>query len=211
MSLLSIRNQVKVEIGGREDIDTVIDDQINFAVQEFGTMYPFLELNETATTPSVSGQFEYPLPTDLFSLWTVKEETKLNSRLVHKDIKSFDDIDETKTGTPHNWSQWKNSLIIFNSVPDDNGGSNYSIRIRYWKLADTMSNNTDALELPARMERGIRLKATAYTMGILNMEEKQQVKEQELQRWLSTMQVPESVTRTEANRAGADFSRRRTG
>jgi hypothetical protein len=62
MSLQTIRNQVITEIGGRADVDNLIDDQINYAVQEIGTMYPFLELYQTATTTTASGQYEYLLP-----------------------------------------------------------------------------------------------------------------------------------------------------
>jgi hypothetical protein len=207
MSLATIRTQIQTEIGGRTDVDTVIDDQVNFAVEEIAAMYPWLEFNQSATTPTADGQFEYLLPTDLFVLWSVKEETSLNRRLEQKEIFSFDDFDETKTGTPGNWSQWGNSLIIFNAVPDDNDGSNYSLRIRYWKIPTDLSADGDEHLLASRLERGVRLKATAFTMNILNMEEKAQVREKEFSRWVQSLGLPKQESKKQDKSSHANMSR----
>lgn len=207
MSLLTIRNQIITEIGGRTDVNTVIDDQINFAAEEIGTMYPFFELNQTATTTTASGQFEYLLPADLFVLWTVRDATKLKRKLVYKDIQAFDEIDTTLTGQPYNWTQWNKSLLLFNQVPDTNAGSHYSIRIRYWRYVPDLSADGDTHILPARVERGIRLKATAYTLRILNMEEKAGEREQEFDRWVSRMEMPAAGTEKETKSAVAYMRR----
>lgn len=207
MALQDMRNQIITEIGSRTDMNTIIDNQINFAVQEIGTNYPFLELNETATTTTVSGQFEYALPTDCFTLWSVKEETKLNRLLTFKDYKEFDMQDESKTGQPTAWTLWKKSVLVFNQVPDDNDSSNYSIRLRYWRLSSTLSNNTDVIDLPARMERGIRLKATGFVFGILQQPEKQTTAEQAYAAWLQNIALPVAGTKQESKRARANLGR----
>jgi hypothetical protein len=139
----------------------------------------------------------------------VKEETTYNRLLIQKDYQEFEDTDETQTGTPSSWCLYKNSVLLFNSVPDDNNGSDYSIRIRYWKLSTTMVNDEDLHDLPARMERGIRLKATAFTMGILNMEEKQMIKEKEFDRWLQRIDLPTAGSKRRNKRAQVDMARRR--
>lgn len=190
MALIDIREQIRLETGGRTDIDAIIDDQVNFALQEFATMFEFDELWGNATTTTTSGVSHYLLPSDLYVLWLVKEETRLNRELEQKDIRLFDSVDETKTGLPHFFSQYNRQLILFNMVPDDNAGSNYSIRIRYWKRHPQLAQDNDAMVLPYEWERGVRLKATAYTFTILDMDEKAAGKQQELDRWMSRIRLP---------------------
>lgn len=205
MSLLTIRTQIETELGGRSDQTTMLNAQINFAIEELATMFPFLELAQSATTTTADTQFEYLLPTDLYALWSVKEETLRNGLLEQKDIKNFDMIDETVTGSPSNWAQWGNSLILFNSVPDTNGGSQYLIRIRYWRMVSDLTAEGDNHLLPDSWERGIRLKATAFAMRILNMEEKADSRQQEFDRWLSRIKIPQSIAKQESKNARADM------
>ena len=211
MSLKAIRDQIIVEIGGRTDFNSVIDDQINFALQELATMYDFQELEASATTPTASGQSAYLLPSDLYVLWSVKEETALNKPLERKDIQlGFDNVDETKTGTPHFYGVYNRQLIIFNMVPDDNGGSNYSIRIRYWKRHPKLLVDADEMLLPFEWERGLRLKATAMVFGILDQEEKQAAKQAEFDRWVQRISLPRVESGKKNKLMRANFGRTQT-
>lgn len=201
MSLGTIRDELRLETGGRLDIDDLIDTKVNEALQEFATMYEFEQLMATATTPTVDGQSHYLLPSDLYVLWLVKEETRLNRELEQKDIRLFDHIDETKTGVPNFFSQYNNQLILWNQVPDDNDGDNYSIRIRYWRRQAELSDDNDDHLLPAEWERGVKLKAGAYLFNSLDMDEKAAAKQQELDRWMGRIKLPGGARRERNKRA----------
>lgn len=206
MTLLTIRTDIITAIGGRSDISSLIDDQINYAVQELATMYEFIELEATATTTTTASQSAYLLPANLYVLWSVKEETRRNKPLELKDIRlGFDNVDETKTGVPSFYAQYNKSLILFGMVPDNNAGSNYSIRIRYWKKHATMVNDSDALTLPLEWERGVRLKAQAFVFGMLDMEEKQKMKQDEFDRWLSRIKLPAGASKEKAKASRMNF------
>ena len=207
MTLLTIRTEIITSVGGRTDIDDLIDDQINYAVQELASMFEFEELEANATTTTVNAQSSYVLPTDLYVLWSDKEETRRNKPLERKDIRlGFDNVDETKTGTPHFYSQYNRALILFGMVPDDNDSSNYLIRIRYWQKPSVMSNDGDELILPQEWERGVRLKAASFTFGLLDMEEKQQMKQAEFDRWLGRIKLPKSAAKEKSKAARMNFS-----
>jgi hypothetical protein len=205
MALSDIRTQVRIEIGGRQDMDSVIDDQINYALQEFCTMYEFEELQGNATTTTTSGQHTYLLPSDLYVLWYVKEETQNNRQLERKDYNSFHQRDETELGTPSSYAVYAKQLLLFDQVPDDNGGSNYSIRILYWKNHAKLVVDGDAPVTPLEWERGIRMKATAFMFNILDMDEKAAAKQQELDRWLSRIKIPKAAGIEKAKTARLNF------
>ena len=206
MTLLTIRTEIITAIGGRVDVNDLIDDQINFAVEELATMYEFEELETTSTTTTTSGQFEYNLPSDLYVLWNVKEETRRNKPLERKDIRlGFDNVDETKLGVPHFYTTFGKSLILFGMVPDDNDSSNYLIRIRYWKKHARLSADADALVLPNEWERGVRLKAGAFVFGMLDMDDKQAKKQQEFDRWLGRIKLPRGANAEKSKGSRMNF------
>jgi hypothetical protein len=188
MSLLTIRNQIITEIGGRDDLDDVIDDQVNYALQEISTMYNFEELETSSTMSCVDGEASYLMPSDLYVLWTVKDETD-NNPLERKEYTTFDKMDETTTGTPKWYATFNKSLILFNKVPDD---STRTIRIRYWARHGTLADDADTITLPLEWERGVRLKSSCFVFGILDMDEKQAAKQAEFDRWLSRIQLPQA-------------------
>ena len=206
MTLLTIRTEIITAIGGRTDVSGLIDDQINFAVQELSSMFEFEELEANATTTTADAQSSYLLPSDLYVLWSVKEETKRNKPLLRKDVRlGFDNVDETKTGVPHLYSQYNRALLIFGQVPDTNAGSNYLLRIRYWQKPAVMANDSDNLILPQEWERGVRLKSAAFVFGLLDMNEKEGAKQQEFDRWLSRIKLPKGAAKEKAKAAGANF------
>jgi len=206
MTLATIRTETITAIGGRTDVNSLINDQINFAVSELATMYAFEELEGNVTTTTTAAQSAYVLPADLYVLWSVKEETRSNRSLDRKDIQlGFDSIDETKTGAPNFYSIYNKQLILYGQVPDNNSGSNYLIRLRYWKRHATLASDNDALVLPVEWERGVRLKAQAFVFGLLDMEEKQAAKQAEFDRWVTRIKLPKGAGKEKAKRAGMNF------
>jgi hypothetical protein len=206
MTLSTIRNQIIASIGGRTDVNDLIDDQINFALDELTTMFEFEELEGNATTTTSDGQSEYSLPSDLYVLWSVKEETKRNKPLEYKQIRlGYDNIDETKTGVPTMYSVYAKTLTVYGMVPDDNAGSDYTLRIRYWKIQARLSNDADNHVLPQHWERGVRLKATAFVMDELDMIEKAAAKHAEFDRWLGRIKLPKGAEKEKAKNSRMNF------
>jgi len=205
MSYSTIRTQIQTELGGRTDHNTLINDQINFAYEEVTTTFEIKELQTTAYTTTASGQFKYLLPSDCFALYTVKDETN-NTPLEEADMKSFDDLDETETGTPKKYAQFNTALYLFDSVPDDNSGSNYTIKIRYWKRVPRLSADNDNLLTPNEWEHGIRLLASAYTHFALNNLERAQFRMEDYKRWLVRFTQPKAVEKMKAHKGRIQFS-----
>lgn len=205
MALSDIIEQIRTEIGGRTDLDSVIADQINFAIQETCTFHEFKELQISATAPTNEGQTEYLLPSDLYILHSVKEETVLNRRLIYKDYHSYDETDETITGVPRFYTERNNVLFIFGPAPDDNNGSNYLLKISYWKRHPNLVLSSDALLTPVEWERIIRLRATAYMFTVLDQDEKAAAKHAEADRTLGRIRLPIPTQKERAFSAGLNF------
>lgn len=186
MALSDIRTQIQKELGDRTDINSVIDDQINYAVYEIADTLKIEELRkEDAITP-VDGTYEYTLPTDLYSIEQVYILPDQHV-IEQKDIKRRDKVAVTTTGKlPRWWSRVNRTISIYNPTPD---GDTPTMTIRYMKLPTALSDDTDSHELSADMERGVRLLATSYVFGILNQEERAAAKMSEYGRWLYRKQT----------------------
>ena len=189
MTLATARTQMQIALGNRTDVNDLIDDQYNFAIQEVATMYEFPELKATETIAMADGDFDYSLAADFYAPIGVFDET--NDRELNILNKwDFEQTDETDTGPiPHNCAFYANVLYIWSKVPD---GTTTSIRVDYWKRISELTQDGDVHGLPYEWERGIRLKQAAFVFDLLGMEEKSGAKTQEFDRWLSRIKSPKS-------------------
>ena len=209
MTLLTIRTQIITEIGGRTDLDSVIDDQVNYALQELTTMFEFEQLQGDSTTTTTADQAEYLLPTDLYVLWSVREESVKKGLLELKDWQTYRNVDTGTSGKPNWYTQYNRKLILFNSVPDDNATDNYTIRILYWQTHAALSADADNVTTPAEWERGLRLKATSFMFTILDMDEKAAAKSAEFDRWVGRITIPRANAEAKQDTTRANFGYRR--
>lgn len=208
MTLATIRTQIQTEIGGRTDQNTLIDDSINFAYEEIATTLEIKELQKTAYTTTVDEQYQYLLPSDCYAVFWVKNETD-NDLLEEATMRQFDELDETDTGTPTKWARWgENSLFIFDSVPNDNDGDNYVIKIRYWIRVTRLSVDGDDHLLPNEFEHGVRLLAAANVHLSLNDLERSALRNQDYQRWLIRFETPRSIENKNAHKSRLHFPTR---
>ena len=208
MTLLTIRTQIITEIGGRTDLDSVIDDQINYALQELTTMFEFEQLQGDSTTTTTKDQAEYLLPTDLYVLWSVREETKRKGLLEKKPWKTYRNVDTSTSGSPNWYTQYNRKLVLFNAVPDDNATDNYKVRILYWQTHPALANDADAVTTPAEWERGLRLKATSFMFTILDMDAKADAKNAEFDRWVQRITIPKANAAANQDTTRANFGYR---
>jgi len=171
-------------------VNAVIDDQINFAIQELATMYEFPILQKSATTPTVVNTPDYLLPSDYYGIEGLYDETN-DREIIQAPKWSFELIDESVTGEngPRTYALWNEKFYIWNQIPSV---ATISIRMDYWATHGTLSADGDATVLKKNWHRGVRLKASAFTFRILDMDEKADAREGEFDRWLSRIQTSKS-------------------
>jgi hypothetical protein len=205
-TLLAARTQVKTEIGERSDVDDLIDDQYNYAIQELCTMYEHPVLQKSATMTTTANEYFYLLPSDYHGIKGVYDETN-DREIIQAPKWSFESVNEsTETGEngPRTYAIYNRRLFLWNQIPSV---STISIRIDYWARHGELSADGDATLLPLLWHRGARLKATAFTMRILNMDDKAAAREQEFDRWLGRIVTSRSKEDTSARDSRIIWSR----
>lgn len=202
MSLSTARTQIQIELGNRTDVNNLIDDQYNYAVQEISTMYEFPVLQMSATCPLREDEYTYLLPGLFYSVIGVYDDTN-DIEVDHLNKWDFEQTDETNTGPagPRNFALYNNLLYLWNKVPDSTAASDVTMRLDYWAKSGEMTTDAGTHLLPYEWERGIRLKATAFVFRILDMDEKASMREQEFDRWVSRIKTPKSQERKRARNA----------
>lgn len=200
-ALSSVRSQLQTELGGRTDINSVLDDQYNFALQELCTMWQLKELEKSATFSTSDGVYQYALPGDFHGIIGVYDET--NDREVHQRPKhQFEMTDETDTdsgsGGPLHYTIYNQTIIVWGPVP---GSTAVTLRIDYWAEHPKLSDDADASLIPFSWERGARLKASAYVHRILKMDEYAVERENAFQTWLAVMEQPKTKEKKSARRS----------
>jgi len=203
MTLKEGRDQVIIELGNRTDVDDTIDDQYNYAVQEVCSMYEHPEYQNSATTALRLNAYKYLLPADFYAIIGVYEEVK-NYELRRSHKWTFEQLDETNTGPngPHTFAIFNKALYVFNKIPDaDAETAGLTLRIDYWASQSELTDGANSHLLPIWWERGIRLKASAFTHRILDMDDKAQDRQGEFDRWASRITTSKSQEKINARDA----------
>ena len=180
-TLASARAHMKIAVGNRTDIDTVLNDHYNDAVQELCTMYSVKELEKSATTPTVADEWVYLLPADYYGVIGVYDET--HDREIIQDPKwTFETRSESETGEsgPRNYAIYNRRLYLFNPIPSVD---TITIRIDYSARHAELVLDADAIDLPLDWERGLRLKALAFTFDTLDILDRAAAKHAEFDQW----------------------------
>lgn len=202
MSLTTARTQMQIELGNRTDVNDLIDDQYNYAIQEISTMYEFPVLQLSATCPLVDGEYTYLLPSAFYSIIGVYDETS-NIELDHQNKWDFEQTDETDTGPagPRIYAIYNDLLYLWAKVPDSDAESDVTMRLDYWSKSSEITTDAGTHLLPYEWERGIRLKQASFVFRILDMDAKADSREQEFDRWVSRIKTPKSQERKRARNA----------
>lgn len=201
MTLATVQTEVRVAIGGRSDLDSIIIDKVNETLHDVTTKLKIDQMLVAATAPTVDKKFEYLLPLDCYSPLYVIDETD-DILLDEDETFSFDSVDPSSTGPPRSWARYNNLLILFNRVPD---ATIHTIKMRYWKRHPTLVNPTDNHLLPAEWEEIIKVVTTSKMFGVLDQPEKAAAKIGEFQNLVASRQLPESVKESTALSSGFNF------
>ena len=137
-----IETEVKKELLDRDDLDVVIQNAIQHAHQEIGTVFRHFELEELAITNLIVGYRRYTLPADLRTIITVRDETA-GRRIQKEDYRIFDDMGIFTSGPLTRYARYGN-YIEFDHYAD----STNQITIRYNKKVSTFSGSETSYLAP---------------------------------------------------------------
>jgi hypothetical protein len=175
-TLAQMRSRVKIMVGGKTQIDDLIDDNLNEAILQLtGEVRP-QELKEDTTFSAVSTQSEYTFNvtgsdvgvTDLYAVLMVRDNT-LDREIKQGDEYEFnrlkqDTTDSSSLGDPNRWVRMDNSLWLYNKIPDS---TTRTIGLWYLQRPATMTASQD-FPLNEEWRKPVERLAAALTWTDLN-------------------------------------------
>jgi hypothetical protein len=200
MTLLAIRTELQ-ETTGREDKNAMLDEQINAAIYHLGTRWKFPPLQSVSTVNTVDGEPSILLPTNVFAIFYIRENTSAKSTLQDGSWEEYLQSDRTGTGTPGKWCRYNQLLYIFNDVPD----GVYEIEMSWWKRHPKLSSDTDEHLLMSEWEEAIRLLATEYAFTKLNEYQKAAASRERFNQYMMGRGLGDHTERGYKQNAGFNF------
>lgn len=120
---------------------------VNQAQQYIAAQTDFREFFTSATTALAAGTEDLTLPTDfsrLYSAVALQSGTEGNQTLSPVTPNDFDRLPTDSTGKPQFYDVVGSTISVY-PTPD----ASYTIQLRYWRVPDTLTNDTDVPEIPA--------------------------------------------------------------
>lgn len=210
-TLATIRTRVKFQLGGRSNIDTRIDDNINAAIyqlimemkpQEMMTEVILKPNTSTATaeyafndsTATVWGNGQDTATEDILAIRMVRDDTDdveiLRGGLVAYNRANQDTTDSSNTGKPRKWTRRANTLILYDKLPDT---STRTLTVTYLKRPTELSTDSDTFPLNREWEKPTEYLATAICWQDLNNPGMAGARMQAYRDFLINMDKPESL------------------
>ena len=165
---------VEAQIGRVNQVRSTVKSKINAAIQHITWEQRPPEMRASTTQVTSDATSSYALGSDVYAIILVRNNSAGGERFLLRpgSIEEFDAMaqDSTATGSPGRWVTEGNNLIIYDAIPDDNSGSNYTLRYRYLKRPTTLSLDADQTDLNAEWDEPTILLASAYMFRALNNE-----------------------------------------
>ncbi len=165
----AMESHVTFRLGNRTDIATWVTDAVKFAYDDLVTSIKIPENQETAFLDLDEGQDTFSLPTDLYTIVDVRNNTD-GERLTPKRIRDYDRLKILTNNKPTNYAWWRNELII---IPA-NDATTRIIRMRYWKRLAALDASTDLSALPREWDEVIIQGAFFRVLGWLGLKQEEQ-------------------------------------
>jgi hypothetical protein len=172
MTLTQLENEVRYNLGSRDDLDSRLVTFLNWAQTEIGRQYTFRELQNTdTTTPTVASQDYIAAPDSLKDLFSIRILDATSSRkLIYVPDRTFDALiakpDEYTEGRPSHYYTWGANLYLWR-IPDEI----YSTKIRYSKWPTALSGASDVSDL-TYLDEALCALATAKAFDSVDADEK---------------------------------------
>jgi len=176
-TFLQIQNEVQYHIRQRTDLITYVKSKINQAVLDVMLLVkpPEFFSTVTITTTTQTPDYDILATSDVLAvLGATLLNTNIDSndrRLIRGNWREFDAMDQDFTdsnniGRPRKYFRYANEIILYNKVPDDNDGNNWSIQVRMLLRPTVLSADADTFPLNAEWEEPTVLRA-AYKLFTL--------------------------------------------
>lgn len=177
-TLADIVTLTKAHIGGRENIDSLVESRINRATLDvIGAHMPH-ESREVGTITTAEGTAAYDLAADCYAIRAVRNDD--TERVIEPGtLRKYAESGWTEYGTPRHWIREKNQIILFNPLPNDNDGDNFTIRYWYLERPAYMDDTADTFPLNYEWEDPVSILASAKVLSMINEPERAQAKMQE--------------------------------
>jgi len=177
-TLAELLDEVKFNLGGKDDMDTRITKQINEAMLQLVVEVRPMEMQEVTTFSTAAGQFEYTIgptgdivvPLDNYYATLALFDTEDDQVIFAGSLENFNlqrRTSTTSTGEPRKWFRYENSIYLYRQVPRDVR----SIEVRYLRRPPAMSALTDTFPLNDEWVNPVEHLATALMFGKLNENE----------------------------------------
>ena len=158
----TLETEVKLALGNRTDVDTQITNWVKRGYQHLTQTVEFPEAETLATQVLVVGQRAYALPTDFFSMYTVRDSTN-ERRILQISPTDYQMLNTTTQTKPDRYSVFNNFYNV-HATPD----ATDTHQLRYRKMFPELSLITSIHELPEVWEQPIINFAIAFGMEALN-------------------------------------------
>lgn len=178
-TLSELRTEIFFHIGNRQDLSSFVDEKINIATLEVMMMVKPPEFFDTFDITTSDGVSAYDLSSEgIVAVLGVKNATD-KERLIRGTFQELDEMDETTTGKPKKWFRYGNEIVLYNRVPDDNSGDNYSITVRTFERPTVLTSDSDTFPLGLEWEESVIFLAASKMLVLLNQKDAATMKKQE--------------------------------
>lgn len=180
-TFLQLQQEVQYRVRQRADLSTFVKAKINEAMLDVMLLVEPPEFFSTQAITTAAGTVSYNLLASssvLAVLGVTNTSTNVtleDRRLLRGDWREFDDMDqdtsaERNQGRPRKWFRYANTINFYDKIPDDNDGSNYSIRVRTLLRPTELSADADTFPLKLEWQEPVVLRATWKMFGLLGDE-----------------------------------------
>jgi hypothetical protein len=206
----AMQANVKFMCGNKNNIDSMITNNINHSIRQFVMQMRPQEAWAT-TTFSTSAVAAYAIGsgaainiTDFLAVLMVRNVTN-DIEIKRGGMRHFNRLLQTITtsgaiGRPNCWTRQANSLILYNKIPDS---TTRSIKLTYLKRPDAISGTT-AFPLNDEWIRACEILASAYTFVDLADTQNANLKFIAYDKLFQSYDKPENIE-DEAPEAGVSF------
>ena len=198
--LTTMRENVRLKVGGKQGIDATLDDNLNKATLYILATYRPQEMWDTASFATSANKAEYvfedsPISkTDVYAILMLRDVTKdreiLRGSMRHYNRLRQDTSVSTTIGDPRRWTRLGNKLVLYSRIPDSVART---VKLTYLKRPLLMSATQLAFPLNDEWARPVEEYAAFLTWTDLNEPTKAQMRLQSFQALVSTMDKPEAI------------------
>lgn len=159
---LSMRDEVVYIIGNRTELNTDADKWVQRAYHHITQAIELPEAAAVATIAMIIGTRAYELPSDYFSVYSVRNDTT-NKRMFQVENGKYDALSTVTSTSPDRYTIFVKTINVHptpNAIDD--------VQVRYRKIFADLATDNTAHVLPDIWDEAIVILASAYGFDHLN-------------------------------------------